>query len=157
MKKLLFLATVVFVVTALICPAQEAKPDFTGKWVLDKAKSDFGQMPAPDTMSRVIDHKEPKMKIAETGKSERGERSSERNITTDGRENKNIFGSVEFVSRSKWEGKRLATEGKLKTQNGDFEINETMELNEDGKVMSLNRTFKGPQGEATQKLTLNKE
>lgn len=156
MKRALLFATVILL-AAMICGAQD-KPDFTGKWVLDVAKSDFGPLPAPESQVRVIDHKDPKLKINETTKSQRGERATDREITTDGQENKTSFGPNEYVSKSHWDGKRLVTEGTLKLQDGtNIQINDTTELAEDGKVMTVKRDLKSPQGEATQKLTFNKQ
>ena len=50
MKKSLFAAALVTLLTAS-ATAQGAKPDFSGKWNLDVAKSDFGQAPPPESMS----------------------------------------------------------------------------------------------------------
>lgn len=157
MKGTLLLAAVFCLVLGLMCLAQDAKPDFTGKWILDVAKSDFGPMPPPDSQTRLIDHKDPNLKATITQKGQQGERTYERNITTDGKENTNTFGQLGLKSKSRWDGKRLITEGKLETQNGTVEINEAQELNEDSTVLTIKNNFKSPQGEASQKLVFNKE
>ena len=50
MKKFLFAAALVLLVTAS-ATAQGAKPDFSGKWNLDVAKSDFGRRRRPSGSS----------------------------------------------------------------------------------------------------------
>ena len=52
MKKLV-LAAACF---AFAATAQNSKPNFSGTWELDTAKSDFGPLPAPEKQTRVIEH-----------------------------------------------------------------------------------------------------
>jgi hypothetical protein len=156
MKKAFFYATILLL--AAVFAAAQDKPNFSGKWVLDLSKSNFEPLPAPDSQVRVIDHKEPKLKITDTTKDQRGERTRDREITTDGKENKTTVGGIEYVSKSHWDGNQLITVGTLKLQDGtNIDIKETVELSDDGKVMTLKREPKSPQGEATQKLTFNKQ
>jgi len=156
MKRALLYATILLL-TAVFAAAQD-KPNLSGKWAVDLAKSNFDPFPPPESRTRVVDHKEPKLKISETTKGQRGEFTFEREITTDGQENKSSMGPNEYVSKSRWDGKRLITEGTLKLQDGtNIDIKETTELSEDGKVMTLKVDLKGPQGEATQKVTFNKQ
>jgi len=156
MKRALLCATILLLAAAFA--AAQDKPNFSGKWVLDLSKSSFEPLPAPESLVRVIDHKEPKLKISETTKDQRGERTRDRDITTDGKDNKTTVGANEYVSKSRWDGNRLITEGTLKLQDGtNVDIKETVELSDDGNVMTLKRELKSPQGEATQKLTFNKQ
>ena len=158
MKTQKTIAVAAFMALALAAgPAAAAdKPDFSGKWVLDVAKSDFGMLPGPDSQTNNIDHKEPKIKVAMTVKTAQGERSSERNLTTDGEENTNTAGPLTSKSRSKWDGNRLVTDAKLQTPNGDVELKETWELGEGGLLL-VTRDFKSAMGETTQKLQFKKE
>lgn len=154
-RTLLLLA--VAVLGALLCPAQDAKPNFTGKWVLDIPKSEFGVLPAPASRSDVIDHQDPKLKLTVTTKGPQGERTTELNYTTDGQENTNTVGGREIKSRARWDGKRLITEAKLEVQGNSIELKDVWELGEEGKILTLSRELKSPQGETSQKLIFNKE
>ena len=69
--------------------AQDATPNFTGQWNLDASKSDFGPMPPPESIVHVIEHKEPSVKVVTTQKGAQGEATTERQLTTDGKENVN--------------------------------------------------------------------
>ncbi len=162
MKKVLMpaaLLAVMLLAASIAAPGQEAKPDFTGKWVLDVAKSEFGPLPAPESQVNEIDHKEPKIKVATTSRGSQGERKTERNLTTDGEENTNAgFGGSQAKSRSKWDGKRLVTESTTENPNfGKIEIKEVWELAEDGKQLTVARDFKSSQGDANQKMIFKKE
>ena len=86
------------VLAVLFSPApivQDAKPDFSGTWTMDATKSDFGQMPAPQSIVIVIEHKEPELKATVTQKTSEGEMTSTRNLTTDGKENKNTVRTMD--------------------------------------------------------------
>ena len=84
-----------------------------------------------------------------------GERTSESNYTTDGKENTNTAGPMEVKSTTKWDGKKLVTQSKREFQGQEIEIKDTWEL--DGKVLTNTRDIKGGFGEISQKLTFNKE
>jgi len=142
--------------------AQDAKPNFTGKWNLDVAKSDFGPMPPPDSVVHVIEHKEPNLKVVTTTKSAQGEITNERSLTTDGKENVNKMrmgpdGEQQVTSTSKWNGKALATSFKLSAQGTDFDINDSWTLSDDGKVLTIVRAIKAPQGEFAATTVFNKQ
>src|SRR5207237_350459 len=58
--------TVLFAVLALSLTGglgAQAKPNFSGVWVLVPDKSDFGPLPAPASMTRTITHNDPSLKI----------------------------------------------------------------------------------------------
>jgi hypothetical protein len=93
-------------------PAARTQADFTGKWTLDLSKSDFGQMPVPESMVSVIEHKEPTVKISRPRRVSRA-RSRPSALTTDGKPNtnkvRNMMGEQEMASTTTWEGKKLIT------------------------------------------------
>ena len=142
--------------------AQNATPDFTGKWNLDIAKSDFGPMPTPESVVHVIEHKEPNIKIVTTQKSAQGEITNERMLTTDGKENVNKMrvgpdSEQEVKSTSKWNGKALATSFKLDVQGAAFDFNDSWTLSDDGKVLTIVRAVKSPQGDFAATIVFNKQ
>src|SRR5258708_4876677 len=119
------------------------KPDFSGKWKMEAAKSDFGPVPGPDSQTNVIEHKDPKLKIATTAKGgPRGDRSSEATYTTDGKESTNSQGGQELKPVASWDGSNLVFKSKANFQGNDIEINETYTLAEGGKSMTIDREIK---------------
>lgn len=141
--------------------AQDARPDLSGTWNLDIAKSDFGPTPVPESMVQVIVHKEPAIKVSSTIKSQGSVISNERNITTDGKENtytlKGPAGEQAVKSTSTWSANKLLTAMKVETQGVAFDINDVWELSADGKVLTMNREINTPQGDFTVRAVYNKQ
>ena len=105
---------------ALICLALAALPalaksNFTGDWKLNVAKSTFGEMPAPTSMTVKATHEDPKLKVATKQSSDRGDFDFEANYTTDGKETTNeMFGGNPMKSVAKWDGDALTIDSKGK-------------------------------------------
>jgi hypothetical protein len=164
MKKILPAAFVPLLILLVVSTAhpQDATPNFTGKWSLDIAKSDFGPMPPPESVVHVIDHKEPTIKMVTTQKSAQGEATNERVLTTDGKENVNKMrmGSPDpqdVKSTTKWNGKTLGTSYKLDIQGTPIDVNDTWKLSDDGKVLTIVREFKSQQGDFVATTVYNKQ
>lgn len=106
------------------------KPNFTGHWKMDKARSTFraskGQTPnsgfAEVTLS--VDHQEPNLTMVITFKGQRqGGVTQTYRFTTNGAEAESDLGNgSRFKSQSEWKGKLLSYTGKysLKTPKGSF-------------------------------------
>jgi hypothetical protein len=142
----------------LVCAAlAQAKPDFTGEWKLDVAKSDFGPMPAPQSMVQKVTHQEPSLKVVSTQVSERGEFTSERNYTTDGKECVNKMRDTEVKSTLKWDGDTLVIDSKFSFQDNAITTSEKWTLSADGKVLTIKSHFSSPQGEGDTTRVLNKQ
>lgn len=138
------------------------QPNFTGKWSLDVAKSDFGGSPAPQSITHVIDHKEPNIRITTTttwNKNQMGD--SEQTLTTDGKEHINkmpVMGTEQEVKvTGKWDGEKLATSWKFDAQGATVEFNDSWSLSEGGKVLTLLPVAKSPQGDFILKTVYNKQ
>lgn len=150
----------VLCILALACAAAlqaQAKPDFTGTWKTNIAKSDFGSMPAPQSATAKIQHKEPKLGVEATSVGDQGERTFTLNFMTDGTETTNQLGPVEIKSKARWEGSALLIDSKAATDQGEITVKEKWALSEDGKTLTLSRAFSGPQGEMTQTLVQEKQ
>ena len=72
-----------------------AKADYSGKWKLNVAKSDFGVLPGFDSRVDVIDHKEPVIKADTSADGPQGKQDYSMTITTDGKEATNSPGGLE--------------------------------------------------------------
>src|SRR3954454_17656125 len=135
---------------AISAAAQSALPNFSGTWNLDAAKSDFGMMPPPESIVMVIDHQEPSLKVTATQKGPQGEASNSSTYTTDGKANLNKArgpnGEQDITSNSTWKGQALETRRVLEAQGMSIGIDESMELAAGGKVLTMTRTIKTPQG-----------
>lgn len=132
--------------------AQAGKPDFTGTWTLDIAKSDFGPAPPPESMVMVVDHKEPTIKIKTTQKSAEGETNNDRTLTIDGKPNTNkitmVGGDAQSItSTSKWDGAKFVTTYPIDMQGTTITFVDTWTLN--GKVLNIHRNIQTPDGAFT--------
>jgi hypothetical protein len=160
MKRILFAVAAMLLLTAP-ARAQDAKPSFSGTWSLDVAKSDFGPAPPPESVVMVIEHKEPNLKVATTQKAPQGDTTNESNITTDGKENVNklraMGGEQDVKSTTKWNGNTLATARTLDVQGMTIGMNDSWALSDDGKVMTIVREIRTPQGDFATKMVFNKK
>jgi len=141
--------------------AQGTKPNFSGTWQLDAAKSEFGPMPPPSSMLTVIDHKDPKVVIKTSQKSEQGDVVNERTITTDGKPNtnklKSPMGDQDVTSTTNWSGNQLVTEFKMEINGTGLEFRDTYTLSDDGKILTVVRDIKSEQGPLAMKMVFNKQ
>lgn len=146
------------VIAALLCSliaAAQSKPDFSGTWKADLSKSNFGPMPAPQSATLKVEHKEPSFKLVSTTVGDSGERTYEVTFTTDGKECTNFIGNTEVKSVLKWEGETLLMEHK--TVGGEVVVKDRWTLSDGGQVLTLVRHWSGSQGELTQTLVHQKQ
>ena len=90
-----------------------------------------------------------------------GDATNDSTYTTDGKDNVNKMrspaGDQDVKSTTKWNGKMLATTRTIEAQGMSIGIDETWDLSADGKVLTINRTLKTPQGDFSTKMVLNKK
>ena len=111
--KCLLMTTVI--VSLAIATAAPAKPNFSGTWRLNKAKSNYGPVSAPNRMERKILHEDPMLKMTIVQANDEGERTLEQVYRTDGSESVNKVGSREVTSTAKWDGEVLVISSELAT------------------------------------------
>src|SRR5260370_33792609 len=110
-----------FSVVALLGTAQaNAKPNFSGEWKLNAAKSEFGPMPAPDKRTDKITHPDPSLKISTTASGAQGEMSFDLSYTTDGKESTNQLRGSPAKSTAKWDADTLGITTKAKFHDIDM-------------------------------------
>lgn len=134
----------------------QTKPNFSGTWKLNVAKSDFGPLPAPDSRTDVITHNEPTIKIDVDQKGGQGDFAGTINYTTDGKEATNSMGPREIKSTLAWEGSNLAVNSKLMYNDAEITIKNVWTLSEDGKTLTQNAHIVSPMGELDTKLISDK-
>ena len=145
---------------ALLCFAAlfaYAKPNFSGDWKLNTAKSDFGQFPAPSSMTQKITHEDPSLKVSVKVATDQGNFDFDSTYSTDGKETTNTFGPSEMKSVAKWDGDTLTIQTKGKFGDNEVTITDKWQLSEDGKTTTVQRHFASSQGEMDQKIVLEKQ
>lgn len=145
--------TITAAVATLAIAAASAKPNFSGTWRLNKAKSNYGPVSAPARMERKIVHEDPMLKMMIIQTNDEGERTLEQVYRTDGAESVNKVGSREVTSIAKWDGQALV----ISSERGDFAQNERWTLSEDGKVLTLVNRIKSPKGNFEVTVVMDKQ
>jgi hypothetical protein len=148
----------IFAMLALAALPALAKPNLTGDWKLNTAKSTFGDIPAPDSMTYKIDHADPKITSVSKQSSQMGEFEIHSTCTTDGKEctNEGFQGSP-TKSVMKWDGDALVAEVKGQFGDTEFTLKQRWTLSDDGKTLTIAQTFASSMGEFTQKLVFDKQ
>jgi len=83
------------------------KPNFSGEWKLNMAKSVFGPVPAPTSFTRKITHAEPSLTLTDDQKGGTGDQSYTRTYTTNGKEIAYQTNGADIKSAATWEGDAL--------------------------------------------------
>ena len=138
-------------------PAAGAKPNFTGIWKLNVAKSDFGPIPGPDAETDTIEHNDPKIRLAVDQQGQQGKRNFELAINIDGKEETHKLGDQEVKTTAQWDGSALVVSTKLMFQDNEVIIKAAYTMLPDGKTVNVNTHLSSAMGEADQKMVYDKQ
>lgn len=152
MTRRLCLALAFVAVTAIAAD----KPNFTGNWKLNAAKSDFGPMPGPEKFDRKVDHKDPEIKLSTTQSREGNQRTTDATYIIDGKEHDVQMGPTTAKVTASWKDAVLEVVAKREIQGNAISSTELWSLSADGKVITVDSTIAAPQGEFKLKLVLDK-
>lgn len=138
---------------ALLAARAQAAPNLTGVWKLNLAKSDYGPVPQPETMTRTINYNDPSLQISTYQKGANGEATTELKYTTDGKpaENKGSKGTA------KWDGDKLIVDSVRDLQGAEIKFHEVWSLSADGKTLTINNHLVATQGEFDLTLVFDKQ
>ena len=148
-----------FVLIAAMSPsagAQTVKPDFSGKWTLDKAASQGDRMATVTSGERSVDHKDPKIKIKKAIHFSFGSSMDSFSAILDGVEREEIpeadpqkpvesEGSSSMYSgqegktmiKAGWDNNRLIFTSVTENEDGSKSKTETWSLSADGKTLTI--------------------
>lgn len=133
-----------------------AKPDFTGSWKIVMDKSDFGPMPPPENVERLVEQKDNDFKVNVTQVGQQGEFKIELTYSTE-KETTNTFRNTPMKSTAKWDGEKLVIHSKLDYQGNEIVMQETWSLADDGKTLVSESKVNTPQGEIEMKQVFSKQ
>ena len=126
---------------AMLAPMMAA--DFSGSWMLNVAKSQYGQFPAPDVMMRTVKMAGTQLTMSTYQKGAQGEVTSELKYTTDGKPSVN--GASTGIARM--EGDALVIESSREVQGAKLTQRDTWTLSPDKKTLTVQSHVKLPNGE----------
>jgi hypothetical protein len=155
-RRILTLAAVA-ALTSLFSLAAD-KPNYTGAWKINSAKSDFGPMPqGPDKFERTVDHKDPAMKMTTVQSMNGNERTTDVAYTINGEEQVVKTGMGEVKVTPAWKDDHLEVTSKREIQGMEIKSLEKWSLSADGKVLTVETTLNTPQGDFAMKFVLDKQ
>ena len=114
---------------------KRSKPDFSGTWVLDKAKSAKVEY----DLTLHIEHREPEITITRTFVDTAGEQKEKSVYYTDGRD-ETVTEKLQHIYKpvTKWRGNTLVRESVYVTRGTRFEVvtTEKWSLSKDGQTLT---------------------
>lgn len=139
-------------------PKPEEHPNFSGTWVMNPEKSNWGDLEAPSVMRYAIRHTGASLILVSTQDS----LTKRLEMTTDGLERvTEEDADSEIWARVYWDGKTLVWQGrrKAKPAHQADAVNWTSRwsLSEDGKVLSVKRQITMAQDTLQQSITFDKK
>jgi hypothetical protein len=144
----------------------QSKPNLSGNWTLDIARSNFGRLGSSQfknaKMTLKISHREPELKINRSANMNGQSRNHNLTYFTDGRgeNNPNILSNESMGSKTKWEGTKLISRSSssisFNGQSMTLEAIEKRELSADGKTLTITNTISSPRGVDVIKLVFAK-
>lgn len=150
-RTILCLATLV---AALFAAPPDGKPDFSGYWELNLAKSKFGKMVKPTRMTLTVQREGDRSKAEQTTWNEQGESSSSGIWYLDGKD-RPAEEAGRTMEKTHWDGNVLVNE----KQSLDRTFVETvrMSLSPDGKTATEEVRVKSPNGDTREILVFDKK
>lgn len=141
---------------ALVIAGQPvAKPNFSGEWKMNVAKSTFGAVPPPTSVTRKITHAEPALTIVETQEGGIGDPTVTRKYVTDGSESSFTSQGTDVKSAAKWAGNVLEVASTVEGIGLSFL--DKMSLSPDGKTLTSQVQITSPQGNVELTIVFEKQ
>ncbi len=129
-----------------------AAPNFSGSWMLNVSKSQYGQFPAPEVMMRSVKMQGPLLTMSTYQKGAQGEVTTELKYTTDGKPSVNGANT----GTASWSGETLVIESSREAQGAKLTQRDVWSLSPDGKTLTVNTHLKLPNGEFNVKQVFEK-
>lgn len=131
---------------SLVCGAWAADVNFSGTWKMNAQASDFGNLPAPTSLTRTIDHSEPKIRVQTVQSGARGEVKSDYSYTTDGKPFTQSGSNGDVKGSARWNGDTLIVQSTRQVQTIEIRQEDHWTLSKDGKVLKVATRITTPQG-----------
>lgn len=142
--------------------AYSAKPNFSGKWILDQENSSMGKsakmiQKKQSTITLEVLHKDPQLIITSKNEFQGKAVIHEMKHLTNGKAYSNVGDrGIMINSKSHWEGNILVIESSRETSSGMRQTVERYSLSADGKVFTLEDQKKDPNS-SSRKLVFRKQ
>ena len=132
-----------------------AKPNFSGDWQLNLAKSNYGSMPPPTSMVRTITHADPSLEIVDDRNGPGRSRVSSRKYMTSGETTNFEVNGAAVEGTAVWEGDSLVVTTKVSSVGLVFK--DKMSLSPDGKQLTSDVRIESERGPVQVKLVFDRQ
>ncbi|MGA2181764.1 MAG: hypothetical protein ABSH47_01930 [Bryobacteraceae bacterium] len=135
-------------------PGADKSPNLSGKWTLNKDKSEFARG-APDSLTAAITDDGKKIRMVQTVGGPEGDRTTELNIERDA-ESVNHMGDMEMRTKLRQDGAKLLEDTTFSGPQGTLTRKSVITLSADGKTLTLDGDYESPSGGFHEKIVLDK-
>ena len=115
----------------------QGRPDFSGSWTIDPARSHFGPLQPPQVFERTIKQSPNQMHSFTHQAGDHGDSHTNVVFSLDGKENVLSLHGDQARVTGKWMMSNLVVETKRKNAEGDIVSTETWSLEEGGKALLI--------------------
>ncbi|MGC2658804.1 MAG: hypothetical protein WA324_12670 [Bryobacteraceae bacterium] len=135
------------------------RPNFTGRWRMVKAKSNFATFHMPDMIVQQIDQHDPTLNVHTVETLGGKTNSNDVSYFTDGTESQNVISGRDATSKAFWDGGALMVRTETKdSRAGDITMEDRYELSPDKKTLTeTSHITTALGGEVNMKLVCEKE
>ena len=128
-----------------------ATPNFSGSWKLNVGASEFAGLPAPQSLTMTVDHRDSKITVkSNTVMSGKGY-DSQYQYATDVSESVNQIAGAAVKSHVRWQGDTLAIDARTERDGREYKFHDEWLLGLGGKVLVVKRRLDGPNGTIEQR------
>lgn len=120
-----------------------AEPNFSGNWMLNVARSQFGEFPTPEVMTRSVQMLPGQIAMTTFQKGAQGEVTTALKYSLDGKPSTNDAST----GTARWNGNTLVIESSRIAQGTKLTQRDTWTLSPDGKTLTVQSHIKLPNGE----------
>jgi hypothetical protein len=150
------IVSALIVLTTLVGAVAAAdKPNFSGEWKMNAAKSNFGGLPAPSAIVRKVTHAEPSLVIVEDQTSDMGTQTATRKYTTDGKDTAFEANGAEVKGSAVWDGNAIVVNSTVDAIGVRF--TDKMSVSEDGRTLTSVVHIASAQGELDITIVFDKQ
>lgn len=139
---------------AALAALAKGKPDFTGYWELNLAKSKFGKMVKPTRMTLNVQREGDRSKAEQTTWNEQGESSTGGVWYVDGQDRESEAAG-QTMEKTRWDGNVLVNE--KRSLDRTFVETTRLSLSPDGKTATEEIRVKSPNGDNREVLVFDKK
>ena len=156
--RLLTLATLLLVALAALA-SPPPKPNYSGTWVLNVQKSDFGPIPPPKSRTDEITQKDTRLTLVRKQVNPDGAATTVKvDCVIGGGACAVVYAQPgQLTAKAAWDGDALAIDSVLTGNGVSLNVRDVYTLSAAGKVLTIKRHISTPQGDLDATFVLDKK